>query len=60
MGMNTIIIEGSDKALAAGGWAQTNIKHKWDISLDSVPFSNSYVFKFSNATDATLFALKWR
>lgn len=58
--MNTIIIEGAEKALEAGGWARENIKNTWDISIEGNPFSTHYAFIFSDAKDATHFALRWR
>jgi hypothetical protein len=58
--MSTIIIKGPVKAIQAGTWAATNIKNKWAMDVDSGPFSNQYAFKFSDAKDATYFALKWQ
>lgn len=59
--MNTIVIEGAEQAIFAGTWAEKNLKHKWTLDLIS-PFSNkpSYAFNFTNAQDASYFALKWR
>lgn len=58
--MNTVIIEGPEQAIFAGTWAEANIKHKWSLDIQGGPFSNVYAFNFSNAKDATHFALKWR
>ena len=58
--MNTIIIKGPVKAIQAGTWAADNIKHKWAMGVDGGPFSNQYAFTFTDAKDATYFALKWR
>jgi hypothetical protein len=57
--MNTIIVEGPENAIRAGTWAEKNIKHKWALDVSGGPFSNSYAFTFSDAKDATHFALKW-
>jgi hypothetical protein len=58
--MNTIIIDGPDRAIQAGAWAQDNIKHKWGLDVSGGPFSNQYAFTFTDTKDATHFALKWR
>ena len=57
--MSQITIEGHDKAIAAGVWSRVNIKGKWNIELNSSPFSNKYNFIFTEQKDATHFALKW-
>jgi len=58
--MNTVIIEGPEKAIQAGSWAQDNLKNKWGLDVADGPFSNQYAFTFATAQDATHFALKWR
>jgi hypothetical protein len=58
--MNTIIIEGPEQATMAAVWAETNVTNKWSINNVNGPFSNNYAFIFSDSTDATHFALKWR
>jgi hypothetical protein len=58
--MNTVIIEGPERATQAGTWAQTNIKNKWGLDVSDGPFSNHYAFTFVSEQDATHFALKWR
>lgn len=57
--MNTVIIEGPEQAIFAGTWAENNLKHKWSLEVQGGPFSNHYAFNFTNAQDATHFALKW-
>lgn len=56
--MSQIVINGPEKALAAGAWANLNIKGKWDIELNT-PFANKYNFVFVDKQDAVHFALKW-
>lgn len=58
--MNQIIIEGPERAIKAGTWAEKYIKDKWNLEIDSSPFSNRYHFSFSNPHDATFFALRWK
>ena len=58
--MNTVIIEGPERATQAGTWANANTKHTWQMGITGNPFSNKYAFMFSNPQDATHFALKWR
>lgn len=56
--MSTIIIEGPERAIRAGTWAENNIKDNWNLNLMD-PFSNNYHFTFSNPDEASMFALKW-
>ena len=58
--MNTIIIEGPERAIRAGTWADKNIKNGWELDMIN-PLSKfpSYAFKFANSLDASFFALKW-
>jgi hypothetical protein len=57
--MNTVIVEGPDRAIQAGTWAEQNTKGKWKFDLVDM-FSSNYYFVFADAKDATHFALKWR
>ena len=58
--MSTVIVKGPERAIEAGTWAENNLKNEWSFNLNSSnPFSKEYEFRFSNARDATLFALKW-
>ena len=59
--MNTITVEGADRALDAGAWLnEQNINYK--LTGTGVVSSDRprYHFVFVNATDATHFALRWR
>lgn len=56
--MSTIIIEGPERAIKAGTWAEENVKDVWNLNLTD-PFSNHYHFTFSNPDEASMFALKW-
>jgi hypothetical protein len=60
--MNSITINGADKALEAGGWCRQQFGiGGWTIDLYSMLGDNpTYRFDFTRSTDATLFALKWR
>ena len=58
--MNTIIIEGPNKALEAGAWVNVHIRGNWNVDIADGPFSSTYVFSFEDAEDATHFALRWR
>lgn len=60
--MNSITINGADKALEAGGWCRQQFGIKgWTIDLNSMLGNNpTYRFDFNSPADATLFALKWR
>ena len=58
--MNTIIIDGVDRAYAAAQWAREQFKNNWEIkAMESSPFDSRYAFSFPNAKNATVFALKW-
>lgn len=59
--MNSITINGADKAIKAGGWCKQQFgTNGWEIDFKSMLGKNpSYTFKFNDSSDATLFALKW-
>lgn len=56
--MNQITINGPERAIKAGTWAEKNIKGKWNLDSPD-PFSGRYNFSFANKIDAAFFALKW-
>ena len=61
--MQKVIIEGSDRAMLAASWAETNVSSIWELDLPtSSPFAQkpSYTFKFSDSKAATIFALRWK
>lgn len=55
----TVTIQGPERAIKAGTWAEKNIHNKWKMDIDSSPFSNRYNFVFTNSIDASYFALRW-
>lgn len=57
--MSQIIIEGPEKAIIAGTWAEENITGDWRLEMND-PFSNYYHFIFSRPQDATYFSLRWK
>ena len=57
--MTTVIIEGPERAIRAGTWAEKNIKFGWNLDV-SDPFSNHYNFRFTDPKEATFFSLKWK
>ena len=57
--MTTVIIEGPEKAIFAGTWAEKNIKNNWHLDVRE-PFANRYHFVFSDSKDATFFSLRWK
>ena len=57
----TVTINGVDKACDAASWCKKNVHDKWDIKiLESDMFSNIYTFEFTDPTEASFFALRWR
>lgn len=57
--MTTIIIEGPERAIRAGTWAEKNIKYGWNLDVLD-PFSNQYNFQFTDPKEAIFFSLKWK
>ena len=53
-----VVINGPERAIKAGTWAEQNLKHRWGLDVKE-PFSNEFCFTFSNPQEASLFALKW-
>lgn len=58
--MTNVIIEGPERAIEAGTWAEKNIKSGWDLDISVSPFSNLYNFQFRDPKEAVLFSLKWK
>ncbi len=58
--MKSIIIDGAERAIRAGTWAEAHLK-EWSLEMVN-PLSKApqYAFSFRDPHDATLFALKWR
>lgn len=57
--MNSIIINGANRALAAGAWCRRQFGTNWELDLPAFGDNPSYTFKFKNPLDASFFALKW-
>ena len=58
--MNSITIEGAERAMSAGEWCNKHIGSKWEIGMQPFATVPKYVFKFKNSIDASFFALRWR
>lgn len=60
--MTSITVNGAMQALEAGAWCRQQFGiGGWVIDINNMLGDNpTYRFNFTESTDATLFALKWR
>jgi hypothetical protein len=59
---NTITVTGTDRATLAAAWCNKHYNEsEWTMDISTTLFSNSdYHFRFSNDSNASEFALRWR
>lgn len=59
--MNSITIDGADKALKAAAWCNQQFGKTWNIDLTSMLSQQPvYKFSFTDPHNATIFALRWK